>query len=364
MFRLTELSLRNRAVVALVSIAIVVGGLSSMTSLKQEMMPPMNLPMALVMATNSGVSSNLMDEQLTGPIESAIGAVPGVESISTTSMNGVTFSIVEFRYAIDIDAANQKLSTAISRLQRALPDGVETSVVTGSMDDLPIVDLAVRSSDLAALDHVVNDVLEPRLSRIENVRGVEITGFTPDQVVISPSLDDLAANGVSLEQIHTALTNNGFITDAGQVSQADQTLAVQSGQHVATTADLEALPLALGAEGTVTLGDVAEIVQGPEPSTTYSRLGGETAVAVSITKTPDGNTVDVSHLIKDAVASLQATFDEYGVEAAVVFDQAPYVEDSIAGLMEEGLIGLSFAVLVILVFLVSVRATLVSAVSI
>ncbi|MDR0366670.1 MAG: efflux RND transporter permease subunit, partial [Bifidobacteriaceae bacterium] len=364
MFRLTELSLRNRAVVALVSIAILVGGMLSVRSLKMEMLPSIELPSAVVTATNEGVSPELIEAQLQELIEGAIAAVPGVETVTTTSVDSTLYSLVRFRYGTHMDTVNQKLSTSINRLQRQLPSEVQTTVMTGSMDDWPIITVAVRGSDLAELDRMVNEVLAPRLGRLENVRTVTVTGFSGDEIIITPDSDQMAENMVSMELINRVLTANGVILPAGRIQDSGRELVVEAGSEITSLEELIDLPLFKGPDGTVTLGDVAAIVQGAEQAKSYSRLEGQTAVSLSVTKTPEGNTVDVSRLVKEAVAALDGSMDQAGLKSAVVFDQAPFIEDSINGLLEEGLLGLGFAIIVILVFLFSVRATLVSAVSI
>ncbi|MDR3359559.1 MAG: efflux RND transporter permease subunit, partial [Bifidobacteriaceae bacterium] len=364
MYRLTELSMRNRAVVALICVAILVGGLLAIRDLKQELLPPIEMPMALVTATNEGVSADLMEQQLADHVEGAIESVPGVESVSTTAVNSALYAAVEFRYGVNIDAASEKLSTAMMRVSRLLPDEVDTSVMTGSMADLPVVNLAVRGA-APELDRLVNGVLEPRLSRLENVRTVTVSGFREQQVVITPRMEDLAEFGVPLEKVNSVLADNGVPLSAGEVDQGALTLNVQTGAALADVAELEALRLAKTPGGeTVTLADVADVAQQPAKAESYSRLDGVTSVSLSVTKTPQGNTVEVSHAVRQTLDSLEATFAEAGLVTGVVFDQAPFIEDSVAGLVEEGLLGLAFAVLVILVFLLSVRATLVSAVSI
>jgi HAE1 family hydrophobic/amphiphilic exporter-1 len=375
MFRLTQLSLRNRAVVALVSIAILIGGTLSLTGLKQEMIPSIEIPYALVTAVNPGVASDLIEDQLAEPVEGAIESVPGVESVDTTSTNSALISVVAFRYGTNMDTANQKLSTAVNRLQRQLPSEVEITVMTGSMDDFPVVMVGISGKDQAALDHMVNDIIKPRLGRLDGIRSVDVTGFSPEEVTIRPDTQKMAATGVTMEQINAVLENNGLMIPAGEVTDADLTLTVQAGQRVTTVDELSALPLSVSqsaaqpaaapvAPAIVTLGDVADVTVAPEPATSYLRIGGDGAVAVSITKTPAGNTVDVSHEVRDALDDLESTLDQDGLKASIVFDQAPFVENSISGLLEEGLLGLGFAVIVILVFLLSVRATLISAVSI
>jgi HAE1 family hydrophobic/amphiphilic exporter-1 len=364
MYRLARLSLRNRAVVALVSIAIVVGGVLSMLNLKQEMLPSMGMPVALISAEHQGVAADLVEDQMASLIEGAAEGVPDVQRVETTSIDSALFTVVEFSYSANMDTANQKISTALSRIQQELPDGVVTNVMTGSMDDLPILTLAVRGPDAGVIDRVVNETMIPRLSRVDHVRTVTVTGAAPEQVTVSPDPDSLAEHGITWEQLQEFLGGAGVSWPAGEVSDGDQRLTVQAGGPLTSVESLRDLPLAPGPDGPVTLGDLADVVQEPERATSSSRLDGSAALALSITKTPDGNTVEVSHAVQDALEAMGPALEVEGLSSAVVFDQAPFIENSINGLVEEGAIGLAFAIIVILVFLLSLRATLVSAVSI
>jgi HAE1 family hydrophobic/amphiphilic exporter-1 len=357
--------MRNRAVVALVSLAILLGGILSIRSLKQEMIPSVELPMALITATKEATSADLVEQQLADPIEGAIESVPGVESVVTTSVNSALYATVEFSYGTNIDAVTEKLSTAMTRVNRLLPDGVDVTVMTGSMEDLPVVNLAVKAGDRATLEHMVEEVLEPRLSRLENVRTVTVVGMAQDEVVITPRTDDLIGKGVPLDKVKSILVDNGLAASAGEVVQGPLSMTVQTGQSIASVEELRQLPLAKLPDGeTLTLADVADVELATAQMDSLSRLNGQTAVSVLVTKTPQGNTVDVSRAVHETLAELSGVFEEEGIETEAVFDQAPFIEDSINGLVDEGILGLVFAVVVILLFLRSVRATLVSAVSI
>ncbi|MDR1151110.1 MAG: efflux RND transporter permease subunit [Bifidobacteriaceae bacterium] len=393
MFRLARLSMRNRAVVALVTIAIIVGGVFAMGSLKRELIPSLQIPMAGVIATYPGASAAIVEQQVAEPVEGAIRSVAGVESVETTSMNSVAIAMVSFRYGTDMDVANQKLSTAVTRLSGSLPDDAETQVIAGSMDDIPIVQLAVSAdddaaSDLAHLAQSVDSVLVPELSQLPGVRSVDVSGYEQQEVLIALDTQAMGAAGVPASAVADVLKNNGLAFPAGTITEGDESLVAQIGSPLTTVAELETLPLvvagdsgegdgaspdaagqASGASSSmpsapVLLGDIATVTVGPASATSYSRIDARDAVAVAVTKTPDGNTVDVSHAVADTVADLADVLEADGLTVAVAFDQAPFIEDSVTGLATEGAGGLVFAVIVILVFLVSLRSTLVSAVSI
>lgn len=371
--RLARLSLANRSVVALLTVAIAVFGWVSLGSLKSELIPSLQIPTAFVVAVDPGSSPELVEQQVTAPIEQALSAVADVESVTSTSSTSVSTTVVELTYGVDVAARAQEIQGALDRVASSLPDGVDPTVFTGSIDDFPVVQLAVAGTPddvregedaQAALARVVQDVVAPRLEQVEGVRDVAVTGVAEQAVTVTLDLPALTAAGLSPLSVQTLLQDNGVVLPTGTLDDGDLTLSVQAGSEITSVDDLRALPLLGSATGqAVTLDDVADVVLAPVPAAGFSRLDGEPALAVSLTKTPAGNTVDVSHGAQDAVADLRAQLGD-GVDVAVVFDQAPFIEESIEGLATEGGLGLLFAVLVILLFLASLRSTLVSAISI
>lgn len=417
MFRLARLSLANRAVVALATIAIFAFGTLSLTSLKQELIPSLELPAGAIVATYPGASPEVVEQNVTEPLEAAAQTVEGIEALSSSASTGMSTTTVEFAYGTDMDAATQRLTTAVTRTQSQLPEDVEPQVVTGSLDDLPVIQLAAAGSeDVAGLADEIETVLVPELERIDDVRSVAVTGGRTDQVLIEVDPDDLADDGLELTQLTDVLADYGVVVPAGTVTEDDATYSLQAGTRVESVEDLEDIPLVpaptdpgagdpgatapgdaadvppsgagtepgADAEATlpgdaellpdanappempdpVLLGDVAEITVAPTEADSFSRLDGEPSLGIAITKTPQGNTVDVSHAVQQVIEDNAAELEDAGISTAVVFDQAPFIEESIEGLATEGGLGLIFAILIILVFLLSVRSTLVSAVSI
>lgn len=423
MFRLARLSLANRAVVALATLAIFVFGAMSLGSLKQELIPSLELPAGAVVATYPGASPEVVEQRVTEPLEAAAQSVEGIESVGSTASTGSSVTTVQFEYGTDMDAATQRLQTAVTRIQSQLPEDVEPQVITGSLDDLPVIQLAAAADqdagedvDAAALADTVDSVVVPALEDLDGVRSVAVTGGETDQVLVDVKTKKLAEAGLTTQDVADVLKDNGVVLPAGTITDDDVTYSVQAGSSIDSVKELKALPLvpdpaaaagattgagdatggttgevgdgtgappaadgsapgsAQGAEGAtpqtpaapepVTLSDVATVKVVPVEATSHSRLDGESSLGVAITKTPDGNTVDVSHAVQDAMDDLKPELEDAGVTTAVVFDQAPFIEESIEGLATEGGLGLLFAVIVILVFLVSLRSTLVSAVSI
>jgi HAE1 family hydrophobic/amphiphilic exporter-1 len=362
--RLAVLSLRNRALVALATIAVLVFGLVSAGSLKQELIPSLQFPAAAVLATQPGASPDVVERQVVEPLEQAISTVAGVVTTTSTASTGLATVTVELEYGSDLDRATSALQTAVSRVQAQLPTGVEPEVLAGSLADLPVVQLAIAApGDAAGLADRIDTAVVPLFQQLDGVRDVTVTGASDPRVQIALDPAALAAAGLPAAAVTTVLQDNGIVLPAGSLTSGEQTLSVQAGSRLTSVADLQAVPLTAADGSVTTLGAVAEVTLGEAPATAYSRVDGQPALSVGLTQTPDGNTVDISHAVEDLLPQVRDALGE-GSTVTVVFDQAPFIEESISGLATEGGLGLLFALIVILVFLASVRSTLVSAVSI
>lgn len=363
MFRLASLSLGNRALIALITIFASVFGVITMSSLKQELIPSVEFPRLTVITSMPGASPEVVDKQVSRPLETALNGVEGLESTSSTSRNGVSQISMVFTYGSNLDRARNQIDRAISNAKRTLPEDVQPQAIAGSISDFPIVFLAVSSDKpLSELNTDLQRLTVPRLQKLDGVRGADVTGGASRHIAILPNPAKMAASGATIQSIRNALTNNGDLVPAGTIEDKGQSLSLQVGSPVDSTAAVKALPLG-GAKGGATIGSVADVSIKDDARTSITRTNGKETLAVSVTKKPEGDTVAISHAVKDSLAQLEA---ELGSNAKFtpVFDQAPFIEKSIKDLTTEGLLGLGFAVAVILVFLMSVRSTLVTAVSI
>ena len=363
MFRLAKLSLANRALIALITVFASVFGVITMSSLKQELIPSIEFPQITVITSMPGASPEVVDKQISAPLETALKGVEGLESTSSTSRNGVSQISLSFTYGSNLDRARNQIDRAISNAKRSLPDDVEPQAIAGSISDFPIVFLAVSSDKpLSELNADLARLTVPQLQKLDGVRGAEVTGGATQHIKILPRPAAMAASGASVQSIRDALTNNGDLVPAGTIEDQGKTLSLQIGSPVDSLDAIKALPLG-GAGKAATIGSVADVSIAEDARTSITRTNGKETLALSVTKKPEGDTVGISHAVKDALPQLEA---ELGSNARFtpIFDQAPFIEKSIKDLTTEGLLGLGFAVGVILVFLMSVRATLVTAVSI
>ena len=364
MHLLSVFSLRNRALIALVTIVVGLFGGVALTSLKQELIPSLSLPQIFIITSYPGASPAVVDKDVSTPIEAAIQTVAGLDSTTATSSANVSQVTASFDYGTNIATAEQKVQLAINRLQN-LPDGADTQVLTFNFSDLPVIQLAVTSDlDPLELTAKLNASTIVELKKINDVSDASLLGSTTQRVVITPDPDELFARGLSNQSIRDALDDNGVLLPAGQITENDLTLTVQAGARLTTADDVAALPL-LGGNSLdlTTIADVATVEVVDDPVTGISRVNGEPSVTIAITKTPAGNTVAVSRAVMAAIPDLEAALGS-NTKLTPVFDQAPFIEESINSLATEGLLGLAFAVVVIFLFLFSFRSTIVAAISI
>ncbi len=369
MFPLARASMANRALIVLITLFVALFGVLSMRSMKQELIPSLEIPAISVVSAMPGASAEVVDEQVGRPLERALNIVEGLESSTSTSRAGLSNIQLGFEYGTDLDRARNQVERAVSNVRTQLPDDVEPTAFAGSVADFPIVFLAVSSDeDLSPLAADLERLTVPDLQKIVGVRSAEVSG-APDQVVsILPDRADLARAGATPADIRSALEESGGLVPVGTVDDGATTLPVQAGSPLDSLEAVENVPLPLpedapeDAEPT-TVGEVATVELTEQEQTSITRTNGEPTLALSVTKTPDGDTVGISQAVEEMIPELEEDLGN-GAEITAVFDQAPYIEQSIEDLTVEGLLGLAFAVLVILVFLASLRSTLVTAISI
>lgn len=372
---LARFSLANRALIALVTVLTAVFGLLMVGQLKQELIPSLELPVVSVSSVMQGASPEVVDRQVGEPLETALQAVEDLESSTSTSTTGLNTIALRFEYGTDLNRARAQVDRAVANVSSQLPDDTETTSFAGSVSDFPVVFMAVGSPEpgvgLNELRSEVERLAVPRLQKLDGVRAASVTGGTDQHIAVLPDEQELTAAGLTTGDITTALEESVGLFPIGQVTEGTLTLPVQAGAPVESLEDVSGVPLvpedgaSVDAEP-LRLGEVAQVEIQDGEATSVTRTNGVDTLGLSVTKTPDADTVTLSHAINELIPELEAQLGETAGDAGitVVFDQAPFIEESISTLTVEGLLGLLFAVVVILVFLTSVRSTLVTAISI
>ncbi len=369
MYILSKLSLKNRSVVALVTLIVAAFGFISVGGLKQELIPSIEIPSAAIVTSYPGASPEVVDSQVSSPIEQAVIGLEGVESTTVTSTTGLSVLRVSFAFGTTSDQATEKLNGVLSDLEGLLPTDAEPRIISGSFDSVPIIVLAIsdNNGDNERIGKKLEEVAPTLFQKVDGIREVAVSGAKEKRINLTLNQAALAAAGLSQRDIISAINANGLVLPVGSITDSEGSVSVQVGNAVDTVALFESLPLVPSqpnpAAPVVTIGDVADVALEQAPITTIARTNGNESLAVSIVKTPDGNSVAVSNGVQDLIPELEEALGG-GVTTVTIFDQAPFIEKSIKDLTTEGLLGLGMAVLVILVFLLSFKSTIITAISI
>ena len=369
MNKLTRFSVHNRALIALTTLFAIFFGLNAMSSLPRELFPSLQFPILAVATPVPDASAEVVEEQVSDRIETAAQGLDNVVEVQSQSSEGFSVVTIELDYGTDLGATQTDLQRSVLGLQ-GLPEDADPQIIAGSIDDFPIIQLSATGGESPEdLLQRLRTVVAPEIEDLDGVRDVQLTGVA-DQIV-RVDLDPAAAAeaGVTGATVGQLLQANGVLVPAGTVTDDSAELLVTVGSRLADVEEIRALPLVAtpGADQgapapQLTLGDVAQVELTEQKATAYTRTNGDPSVGLSITKTPDGNAVNISHALTQITPELEEQLG--GGELSIIFDQAPFIEQSIEGLTTEGLLGLGFAILIVLLFLLSLRLTLVTAISI
>ena len=378
MTRLTQLALGTRSVTLLLAAAIFGAGLFAWGQLRQELVPDVEFPVLTIVSAYPGAGASDVAEQVTKPIERAVGTTSHLESLQSTSSNSLSIVTVRFVFGTNLKETRSTVDQALAAV--VLPTGVQPKVLVLNINAQPVVIASVRGVGGTSLDDVVRIVqtdIAPALSGLDGVASVAVTGGQEPRIRIALSASKLAAAHVSIQQVQGVLAANNITFPAGQIPINGVSVPVSALHQFGSVEELQNLvvgvstptPCAPGLRCAavlptpITLGSLGTVEAVKVATTGYSRTGGEPSVSISVSKTADGNTVSVSAAVADA---FKAARERLGgkVEIQTVYDSSSFIIESRDGLLREGGLGAFFAVVVIFLFLLNLRSTLVAAVSI
>jgi HAE1 family hydrophobic/amphiphilic exporter-1 len=284
---LARLSLANRAIVGVVALLVVVLGVIITASLRQALFPSLDVPVATVVTAYPGASPEVVEQQVTAPIEAAIGGIAGVTGTRSTSTSGSSIVLVDLEYGSDLGELASQFQRAVQGAN--LPAGVTPKVVTASTDSLPVAQLAVSSKlDPDRVAAVLRDQVRPLLSGLDGVAEVTLAGIRDPQITIDVDTAAAAARGVSLSNVMALLQANGGRLPAGELSPDTNPLTVEVGSPITSIdalKDLYVLP-ALGPTGSTAARIHPSAVPSPalSPSPSPSASPRPTATSATVVR--------------------------------------------------------------------------------
>ena len=371
MYRLTELAVRRASVTFLLAAAVFVAGILSWGSLKSELLPDIDFPIVTVITPYSGAGTTDVAEQVTKPVERTLSGVARVTSLRSTSAAGLSIVVADFSYGTDIKATVADIEASLR--SAGLPFGVSPLVTTLNINAFPILSFTVQGSGSTEVGALVRDQVVPELAGIPGVASVDATGGDLERVEVMLDPLKLAASGISVQQVSGVLQANDLTSPSGTIVNGEATLPVTTSHRFRTIDEIRDLIVgfeqvppqaesgAQPAPKPIAIGDLGTVEFARDPAAGTSRTDGTPSVALSVVKSSDANTVDVTKAVEARMADLK---DRLDLTVVYAFRSADFIEQSIEGLVREGGLGAAFAVFIIFMFLLNVRSTLVAAMSI
>ncbi|MGI6037218.1 MAG: efflux RND transporter permease subunit [Limnochordia bacterium] len=346
---------RPVACVMLIMVLIAVGFVS-LTGVPLDLMPEMNLPFAVVM-TNYGNAGPLEIESLvTRPLESTLATVGNLRNISSTSSRGSSMIMLEFTWGSDMDQAVIDVRERLDMVTGALPDDADKPlVVRFDPSSMPMMAVGLTGRyDLQTMREIAEDVISPRLERLDGVASVSVEGGLEREILVSVDLRQLDSYGLSIQTVTQALGAANLNLPGGMVTDGSRELTIRTLGEFSDVSQIGEV----GLGPSLRLKDVAQIEDTFKEETTVTRLNGTPSVGLYIQKESGANTVQVA---KGVRAELDRIMAEYAgrVDHVVFYDEADYIEDSISNVANNALIGALLAMLVLYIFLRNVRTTLI-----
>ena len=284
MTHLTRLSLANRLIVGLIALAIIVFGVLATFSLKQELLPSISAPTAVVTANFPGATPQIVAEEVSTPIEQTVGAVTGVTKVTSTSSNGVASITVEWEYGLDSDDVVGDIRSSIDSISSTLPEAVETRVDTGSTDDIPVLALAVASdASLGETGQLVDSTAIPDLSGIDGVRQVVLDGQNTTQLGVTLKPDKLRDHDLTAQAVTESLRAQALVVPAGNSFDGKTELAIEVGNSLGSVKQIQALPVST-TDDPVALGELADVKLESVDNTTVARSDDRPALSLTVFK--------------------------------------------------------------------------------
>lgn len=350
--------------IVMVMLVIILLGSISLTRLPIDLFPAMEIPVAIVSTSYSGVGPHEIENLITRPIEGAIATVGNIDIISSMSSQGSSIVIAQFNYGTDMNFATLEMREKVDLIKGALPDGIsEPMVLTIDPNSFPIIQISlVNGEDLTSLQLLAEDNIKPRLERIEGVASVDVSGGYTQEVQIRANQQVLDSYGISLSQLSQIIGASNMNLPGGTVKNGEKELTIRTMGEFRSLDEIQEIPITLPTGSIVLLKDIAEVELTNQEIKAISRTNGKSSINISVQKQSDSNTVQVASLVHAEIAKLQQEHEN--IEITIVADESTYITDAINNVLQSVILGGIFAIMVLYLFLRNIRSTLIIGTSI
>lgn len=362
--KLHEISIKRPVAVVMVILMFVVIGLYSVTMLPMEMMPEMDMSMAIVLTTYQNVGSEEVENLVTKNIESAVSSVSGVDSITSQSSEGTSIVMVSFNAGTDMDKATADMKDNLELYESILPeDASEPMVVQLNSNMMPVAmfNAGMEGYNLVQAKKYIDDNLKSKLEAVEGVASVNIYGANERQIEVIIDPEKVFGYGVSMTNVMQALAAQNQNLPAGTTEGFGKNMSIRTMGKYSDIKEIENVPLMTPQGQVIYLRDVASVKDTFSEETSLSRLNMENALSVSISKESDANTVEVVNGINAVLDSFVRSNSRFSYQ--MTMEQGSYIENAVGSVAENAVTGGILAIIILLLFLGSIRSSLVIGVS-
>ncbi len=358
-------SVRRPVTTVMVVLIVLILGFVSLTRLNVDLLPNINLPVMVVSVQYSGAGPEEVESIVTRNIESVLATVSDLESMRSVSSEGSSLVVLQFTQGTDMDVAALEVREKLDMIRGMLPDGVSDPIVL-KLDPnmLPIMSFAVSQEGKTdqELQVWVEDVLKPRIERIEGVASVSILGAKQTEVKVIVDPEKLISYGLSMDRVVSALRAENLNMPGGIVQDGQYDLLVRVSGQFASLDELLDVPV-ISSTGTVyLLRDVARVEKGVKDDRQYSRVNQHDSLSISVYKESTANTVRVAEKVNREMENIRKSYPDISVMTIV--DQSKFIKSSISAVTSNAYIGAVLAIAILFIFLKNITPTLVIAVSI
>ncbi|SES10621.1 hydrophobic/amphiphilic exporter-1, HAE1 family [Gracilibacillus ureilyticus] len=361
--KIVNTSVKRPVGVIMIVLAIIAMGVISVRNLAIDLFPEIDLPIAVVATSYPDAAPAEVENLVSAPVEGALSSIEGVETIQSQSQSGSSLVIIMFQNGTNLDNALLEVRESVDQVKSFLPEGAnDPSVLRFNPNQMPIMWVGLTGSDIAKLQNLAEDRIQPYFERQGGVASVNIEGG--EDRIIDLELDRSAMNqyGVSPQLIQQALGGANQSASAGSIEKGDKDLQLRIDGSYDSVEDISNSIITTPQGAKIKVQDIATVKDTFQKNGT-SLVNNEEAVVLSILKQSDGNTVEVSDNIIAAMDDLQEDLPS-DVQLELVVDTSQFIKQSINSVIQNMIFGGIFALLVLLLFLKSFRATIVIGVSI
>ncbi len=365
--KLSDISIKRPVLATVMSLLLVVLGVMAYTRLTLRELPAIDPPVVSVEVRYPGASAAVLETRITQILEDALSGIEGIETIESRSSNGRSDISIEFSLSREIEAAANDVRDAISRVMDRMPDEAdppEIEKVESDADPILWLNMSSTKMDSLELSDYADRYVVDRLSAIDGLAQVRIGGEQRYAMRIWLDRQALAARGLTVSDVETGLSRENVELPAGRLESRDRDFTLRVRRGYVEAADFAQIPVSKGADGyVVRLGDVAKVERASAERRAYYRSNGEPNIGLGVVKTSTANALDVARAVRAQATEVQETLPE-GTRIFVAFDTTTFIDAAVGSVYETLIEAIVLVLVVIYLFLGSVRAALVPAVTV